>query len=338
MGQLVLTPQQTARIDRNAATFTGVDGPSVRHNIPRTNGAGDLQRRDPEAGETRIRRGHAKLLALLADTIDLRDFGDRANRVVDAIEILPELTRSVVWSAHGEQHRDDVAKVAVDDRSLDGWRKVDRMQLVHVMPEHRPEAVRVLHPLLELHVHDDDAVTRGGERLELAYLLMAKEPFLDLAGDLLLDLRRCGARVTSEHEARADRDLWIFAARHREQRAHAEQHSESREDEDDGAILEGGANGVHCLTPPRMALGAALSVMSCTSAPSRKRCWPATTMRSPLVRPLVISSESPRAVPVVTRRAWTRESALSSVYTIVAASTPPLCSTAAAGTSSALTL
>ena len=34
-----------------------------------------------------------------------------------------------MWSTHGEQHRDDVAKVAVDDRSLDCRREIDRMEL-----------------------------------------------------------------------------------------------------------------------------------------------------------------------------------------------------------------
>src|SRR5215471_2745906 len=117
---------------------------------------------------------------------------------------------------------------------------------------------------------------------------MAKELLFDLAGHLLLDLRGRGARIAGENESRADRDLRVLTARHREERADAEQHRECGEDKDDGAILECRANGVHCLAPPTSFCTVALAIVW-TRAPSRRRCWPATTMRSPLVRPLVIS-------------------------------------------------
>src|SRR6185369_12416706 len=106
---------------------------------------------------------------------------------------------------------------------------------------------------------------------------MREQSLLDLARYLLFRLLRAGAGIACQNETRADGDFGILAARHREQRTHAEEYCEPGENEHHRAIPESGADGVHGLTPPLGSLCWLSTLTSLTRAPSRSRCCPATT-------------------------------------------------------------
>ncbi len=161
------------------------------------------------------------------------------------------------------------------------------------MAKLRPEDIRVLDVLLQLHVDDRDAGAAGRIGLLLAHFLELEDVGFQGLGDLLFHLFRGGTGIHGRDDASPDGDGGILSARHAHQGVKPHRHRHDEKNGGDGWVAQEGFDGfIH---------GYLLPFTGSALMPLRREFWPATTTNSFPVRPERTWMLRPYTAPTSTR-------------------------------------
>ena len=163
--------------------------------------------------------------------------GHHAQRVLDDLHVLVELTIGLVLALQGDELRRHVAEIVLHANGHNTTRQA-RLERCNTMLELRPELVLVLKVLIELHHDNAHAVARVGIGLLLQYFFVAEDVVLQRFGHLLFHLFRRGARKDGGNDALAHRVVGKLVLVDHLQTEDAKHHQAAHQQDDDLPVIE----------------------------------------------------------------------------------------------------